>query len=178
MTVLLVITAIYHLTVNRYLSPLETYMPVDVLSGEDDESPLLGEQADVSEQSRVYRLGAGKVPPVLLDPLAAFLEPHIFASQEALRPWLQDPEGESEESNSYSDEQLRNAYLNPALTSKTPKVWLPKDPKSVSKKEIDENEKAGVSSTDDGAELSPSNKIVWNQEDFTTVPIFKEPTRY
>ncbi|KAJ9502449.1 hypothetical protein H2202_001570 [Exophiala xenobiotica] len=178
MSLLLVLTALYHLTVNKYLTPLETYMPVDVLSGDDEEEPLLGVEGDVTQRSRVYKVGAGKVPPTLLDPLAAFLEPHIFASQEALRPWLHDPEGEFEEANSYTDEQLKNAYLNPALTSKTPKVWIPKDPKGVSKQQVEENEKAGLASTDEGAELGPSNEILWNQTDFTTVPISKEVTRY
>ncbi|KIX07718.1 uncharacterized protein Z518_02372 [Rhinocladiella mackenziei CBS 650.93] len=183
MTVLLVGTIIHHLTVNQYLAPLEHYMPVDVLS--DEERPLLGADEEVTrprmdqvEQSRVYKLGAGKVPTILLDPLATFLEPRIFASQEALRRWLKDPEGEFEESHSYSNEQIRNAYLNPALTSKTPQVWLPKDRKGISKLEVGENERAGLPSTDEGAELSSSNEIVWNTDDFTTVPIFKEATRY
>ncbi|EXJ83617.1 hypothetical protein A1O1_07240 [Capronia coronata CBS 617.96] len=184
MTVFLVATAIYHITVNKYLSPLEHYMPVDVLSEEEEgdaERPLLAGgdgEADVTEQSRVHKLARGKVPTVLLDPLAAFLEPHVFASQEALRPWLQDPEGEYEEINSYSDEQIQKAYMNPAVASKTPVVWLPKDRKGLSKHEISENEKAGLSSTDDGAELTPANEIVWNCEDFTSVPIFKQGTRY
>ncbi|KIW34967.1 uncharacterized protein PV07_01696 [Cladophialophora immunda] len=184
-TVLLVVTALYHMTVNQYLSPLEKYMPVDVLSNEDEERPLLrdneagtGSHTDQPDRSLVHRLGSGKVPAVLLDPLANLLEPRIFASQEALRPWLQDPEGESEERNSYTDEQLKNAYLLPAMTSKPPKVWLPKDRKGLSKHEVDENEKAGLPSTDEGAELGPSNEILWNHDDFTTVPIFKQATRY
>ncbi|KAJ9630118.1 hypothetical protein H2204_008623 [Knufia peltigerae] len=179
MSILLVLTALYHFTVNKYLTPLETYMPVDVLSNdEEEERPLLGSQGDMTQRSRIHRFGAGKVPPILLDPLAAFLEPHIFASQEALRPWLQDPEGEFEESVSYTDEQLRNAYLNPALTSKTPKIWIPRDSKGVSKQLVGENESSGLTSTDEGAELSASNEIIWNQNDFTSVPIFKEATRY
>ncbi|KIW88055.1 uncharacterized protein Z519_11165 [Cladophialophora bantiana CBS 173.52] len=185
MTVLLVVTALYHMTVNQYLSPLEKYMPVNVFSDEDEEQPLLrddevdtGSRANQADRSLVYRLGSGKVPAVLLDPLASLLEPRIFASQETLRPWLQDPEGESEELNSYNDEQLKNAYLLPAMASKTPKVWLPKDRKGFSKHEVSENEKAGLPSTDEGAELGPSNEILWNHDDFTTVPIFKQATRY
>ena len=186
-TVLLVVTAIYHFTVNRYLGPLENYLPLDVLADEDgDESrPLLSGDEDVDgphrtqvKRSRVHRFGAGKVPTVLLDPLATFLEPRVFASQEALRPWLQDSEGESEENNTYTDEQVKNAYLNPALTSKTPKVWLPRDRKGVSKTEVEKNEKDGFPSTDEGAELDASNDIKWNHDDFSTVPVFRESTRY
>lgn len=187
MTVFLVATAIHHYTVNTYLGPLEHYLPVDVLSeeGEDEEQPLLSEgvggrngNANPADRSHVYQLGEGKVPTVLLDPLAAFVEPHIFASEEALRPWLQDPEAEYDESNSYSDEQLEKAYVNPAVTSKTPVVWLPKDRKGLSKHEIEENEKAGLPSTDEGAELTADGEIVWDREDFSSVPIFKQATRY
>jgi calcium permeable stress-gated cation channel len=185
--ILLVVTALYHFTVDKYLGPLEKHLPLDAFLDEDeDESrPLLGGDGDDDgprtadlQRSRVHQLGSGKLPPVLLDPLAAFLEPHIFASQEALRPWLQDPENESEEIIRYTDEQVKNAFQNPAVTSKTPKVWLPKDRKKLSKSEVEANEKEGLPSTDDGAELSASNRIVWNPDDFNTVPIFKEPVRF
>ncbi|OCT50030.1 hypothetical protein CLCR_06628 [Cladophialophora carrionii] len=184
-TALLVATALHHYTVNKYLSPLENYVPIDAFSDEDEERPLLRGDEDVDgphrtqvERSRIHRLGSGKVPAILLDPLATFLEPRIFASQEALRPWLQDPEGESEETITYTDEQIENAYLNPAITSKTPKIWLPRDKKGLSKTEVEINEKEGLPSTDEGAELDASNSIQWNHEDFSTVPIFKEATRY
>ncbi|KEF56826.1 uncharacterized protein A1O9_07016 [Exophiala aquamarina CBS 119918] len=186
MTVLLILTIIYHLTVNKYLAPLEHNMPLDVLSNTtDEESPLLGttegsSRTNQRSQSRVLQLGQGKLPTVLLDPLASFLEPHVFASQEALRPWLQDPEGEFEESVSYTEDQLRNAYVNPALTSKTPIIWLPRDfPNgTLSRQEVQENEKVGLSSTDQGAQLNEKGDIVWNMDDFSEVPIFKEPTRF
>ncbi|KAJ9616358.1 hypothetical protein H2200_000076 [Cladophialophora chaetospira] len=185
--ILLVVTALYHFTVNNYLAPLEHYLPLDVFSDgdQDEERPLLSGDEDVDgphrtqvQRSRVHKLGAGKLPAVLLDPLATFLEPRVFASQEALRPWLRDPEGESEETITYTDEQVENAYVNPALTSKTPKVWLAKDQKGLSKSEIEANETEGFPSTDEGAELDASNEIRWNHDDFSTVPIFKEATRY
>ncbi|RVX70907.1 hypothetical protein B0A52_06064 [Exophiala mesophila] len=180
LVILFLTTIVYHLTINRYLGPLEMYLPVDALNNVDEESRLLDSNggANPSEDSRIYRLGRGKVPTVLLDPLASFLEPHVFASQEALRPWLQDPEGEYEETVSYTEEQLENAYLNPALTSKTPKIWLPKDSNGLSNKEVEENEKAGLPCTNDGATLDYESKIRWNTEDFSTVPIFKEATKF
>ena len=180
MTVLLILTIIYHLTVNKYLAPLEHNMPIDVLSssGTDEESPLLGgsSRPDRHPHSRIL----SKLPSALFDPLASLLEPHVFASQSALRPWLQDPEGESEEAASYTTDQLKNAYLNPALTSKTPRVWLPRDLPNgtLSAQELQENEKVGLSSTDQGAQLNEDGEVVWNVEDFEEVPIFKVPTRF
>lgn len=185
MIILLILTILYHLTVNKYLTPLEQYMPLDVLSiPPDEEQPLLSAEHarrptdEQHSQSRVFKLARGKLPTVLLDPLATLLEPHIFASQETLRPWLQDPEGSSEETASYTEEQLKNAYVNPALTSKTPKIWLPRDSAGLSAHEVQENEKVELACTDQGAQLDSRLNVVWNRDDFSEVPIFKEPTRF
>ena len=173
MGVLLVLTAIYHITVDRYLTPLEQQLPLDVLADDDEEEPLLNaEEGGVRQQSRVHRAARGKLPTRILDPLAAFLEPNLFASVKALRPWLQDP-ATTDDVPHYSDEEVKNAYLNPALTSKTPKAWMPKDQQGISTQEIEENKKAGVPTTDDGAELDTEGNLHWDMDDFSKAPIFK-----
>lgn len=176
--ILFVITIIYHVTTNRHLSPQEQYLPDD-LQNDDEERPLLeaenGSAGEAHPESRIEHLGAGRVPTQVLGPVAAFLEPHVFASHQALKSWFQDPESEAPE---YSDEQIRTAYLNPALTSKTPKLWLVRDEMGISKHEIQENEAAGIPSTDEGASLDDKNEIVWPMDDLTKVPIFKMPVRY
>lgn len=178
MAILLVVTIIYHLTMNRHLSPLEKYLPAD-LQAEDEEQPLLEADDDSAgethPESRIERLGHGRVPAPVLEPVAAFFEPHIFASHQALKPWFQDLEDDLPE---YSDEDIRTAYMNPALTSKTPKPWLVRDEMGISNHEIAENEAAGIPSTDEGASLNDKNEIVWAMDDLTKVPIFKMPVKY
>jgi hypothetical protein len=181
MAVLLVITIIYHVTMNRHLSPLEQYLPAN-LQAEDEERPLLEAEEGTAEheghiqpESRIQHIGRGRVPDQVLDPVAKFLEPHIFASHQALKPWFQDPEEDPPE---YSEEEIRTAYLNPALTSKTPKLWLVQDEMGISKHEIQENEAAGIPSTEEGATLDEKNHIKWPMDDLTKVPIFKMPVRY
>ena len=179
--VLLIITIIYHVTMNHHLSPLENYLPDD-LQVEDEERPLLeaeegstGQDRDNQPESRIEHIGKGRVPDQVLEPIAKFLEPHIFASHQALKSWFQDPEEDPPE---YSEEEVRTAYLNPALTSKTPKLWLVRDEIGISKHEIQENEATAIISTDEGASLNEENEIVWPMEDLTKVPIFKMPVRY
>ena len=179
--ILLIITVVYHITMNEHLGPLERYLPTD-LQAEDEERPLLEAEEgsatqgmDNEPESRIEHIGRGRVPERVLEPVAEFLEPHIFASYHALKSWFEDPQGELPE---YSEEELRTAYSNPALTSKTPKLWLVRDEMGISKHEIQENEKEGISSTDDGATLDERNRVVWPMDDLTKVPIFKMPVKY
>ena len=174
MAILLIGTVIYHVTVNRYLGPLESFLPLDVLDSDESEPLLAAEEGE--SRSRVKKYGK-KLPKQLLDPLAVFLEPHIFASTEALRPWLKDPEDEDDVPE-YSEEELKNAYLNPALTSKTPKLWIPKDQHGVAAKEIEANKAAGLVTTDEGAELDGKGRLIWDKDDFSKTPVFKIAKRF
>jgi calcium permeable stress-gated cation channel len=179
--ILLIITVVYHITMNEHLRPLERYLPTD-LQAEDEGRPLLEAEEgsatqgmDNEPESQIEHIGRGRVPEQVLEPVAEFLEPHIFASYHALKSWFEDSQGELPE---YSEEELRAAYLNPALTSKTPRLWLVRDEMGISKHEIQENEKEGISSTDDGATLDEKNRVVWPMDDLTEVPIFKMPVEY
>jgi hypothetical protein len=181
MVILLIITVVYHITMNEHLGPLERYLPTD-LQAEDEERPLLEAEGgsatqdiDNQPESQIEHIGRGRVPDRVLEPVAEFLEPHIFASHQVLKSWFEDPREEPPE---YSEEELRTAYLNPALTSKTPKLWLVRDEMGISKHEIQENEKEGISSTDEGATLDENNRIVWPVDDLTKVPIFKMPVKH
>ena len=168
---------------NRYLSPLEQYLPTSS-QAEDEETPLLEaeegsapatQDADTQPESRIEHIGKGRVPDQVLEPVAQFLEPHVFASHQALKPWFQDPEEDPPE---YSEDDIRTAYVSPALTSKTPKLWLVRDEMGISKHEIQENEAVGIPSTDEGASLDEKNDIKWPIDDLTKVPMFKLPVRY
>jgi calcium permeable stress-gated cation channel len=168
MVVLLVSTALHHFTVNRYLNPLEKHLLLDEAATEETEGLL-------ARTRRSGSLVPETLPVRFLDPLGWLLEPRMLPSKDDLRPYLQDP---AEDDPHYTDEEVQNAYLNPALTSKMPKVWIAKDSRGVSKNELRENEEAGLPSTDDGAELSEKGNVVWDQDDFSTVPIFKLPKKF
>ena len=188
--ILLIVTIAFNVLTNRHFAPLEQYLPADlaleVNSDEDDEeAPLLstaeeGQSESLQrEESRIHRISSAmRIPPKVTGPLAHFFEPHIFANHKAMKQWLHDGEYDEEDVPEYSDEDIRKAYLNPAYTSQTPIIWLAKDDMGVSKKEIQENEKKELKSTDEGAWVDKEGNLKWSVDDFEKIPIFKETKRW
>ncbi|KAI1653440.1 DUF221-domain-containing protein [Daldinia decipiens] len=187
--VLFIATILYNILTNRYLAPLEQFLPADLatLTERDDEStPLLSsaEEGQAHSTSRIQHLGQqAKVPkPIaqrIIDPIAHFFEPQVFASHQAMKSWLQDGDlFDDEDVQEYTEEQLQKAYLNPALTSPTPLIWIARDPMGVSQNEIAENEKNGLKASDQGAWLDEKGKLRWSVKEFQEVPIWKRGVTY
>ncbi|KAI1770236.1 DUF221-domain-containing protein [Hypoxylon cercidicola] len=186
--VLFIVTILYNVLLNKYLAPLESFLPADLaaLSGRDgDESTPLLSSAEEGHVSHIQRLGQeAHVPPGVakhvVDPVARFFEPRFSASYQAMRTWLRDGDDafDSEDIPEYSEEQLRTAYLNPALTSQTPLVWLARDPMGVSGKEIEENEALGLKASDQGAWLDEKGRVKWATEKIAEVPVWTQGVKY
>jgi hypothetical protein len=182
--ILFVVTIIFNAVTNRYFAPLEKFLPADLAdteNGSDDQTPLLSSVEDrtADEESHIHRLGTqAHVPPKVLDPLARFFSPRIYASHKAMTAWLKEGDFDEDDVPEYKDEDIKKAYLNPAYTSSTPLVWLPKDQMGVSKKEIRENEEVGLKASDQGAWLDEKGTVHWSVEDFAEVPIFKPAVRW
>lgn len=191
MVVALVATALAHVGMNRLLKPLERYMPKP-LRQEDEEAPLINGEEDEAAaddddeghetmMTRVRRSAPGWVPSLALGLFERFLMPSRDAQRE-MREWFEQPDvlgGDVDDDTRPTEEQLENAYVNPALTSKTPKLWLLRDDMGISAREGEENEKAGITTTDEGAELDDKNHVVWDTRDGAgNVPAFKKPVRY
>ena len=186
LVLLLIATAIFNYTTNRYFAPLEQYLPADLaLESEDDEqSPLLSSaeegESDALQhaESRVARLSERtRVPSNVISPFARFLQPHVFASHTAMKSWVRDGDFDDEEPE-YSDDDVKKAYLHPAYSSKPPVVWLAKDAIGVSKKEISENENVGLKASDEGAWVTGDGKVKWAVDNFEEVPIFKKDIKW
>lgn len=188
--ILFIVTILYNMLMNRYLAPLEKFLPTDLasLSEDDDEStPLLSsaEEGQTQTNSHIQRLGQrAHVPPTVaqhvVDPIARFFEPQVFASHQAMRAWLQEGDSSNNEEDvpAYTGEQLKKAYLNPALTSPTPVIWIARDSIGVSRNEITEIEQSGLKASDQGAWLDEKGKLKLSTEDFGEVPIWKQGVIY
>ncbi|KAI1087992.1 DUF221-domain-containing protein [Rostrohypoxylon terebratum] len=187
--ILFIVTVLYNMLMNRYLAPLEKFLPTDLASlseGDDESTPLLSsaEEGHAQTNSRIQRLGQrAHVSPTVaqhvVDPIARFFEPQIFASHQAMRAWLQEDDSYDEEDvPAYTEEQLKKAYLNPALTSPTPVIWIARDSIGVSRNEIAENEQNGLKASDQGAWLDEKGRLKWSTEDFGEVPIWKQSIKY
>ncbi|KAF2741290.1 DUF221-domain-containing protein [Polyplosphaeria fusca] len=176
-TVLFALTILYHIAMNRYFAPLEKYLPTDLATSDDDDevTPLLSaaEEGEVS-QSRIPN-SAQQV----LDPLARFFQPHVFASHKAMKAWLADGDFDADDVPEYSEEAVEKAYTNPAFTSATPLVWLARDEMGASKHEVGECEDAGLKASDRGAWVDEKGSVPgWSVDDFGEVPIFKDAVRW
>lgn len=188
--ILFIVTIIFNVLTNRHFAPLEQYLPADLaLDGssneEDEEAPLLSSaeegQSDAiqRENSRIHQISSAvRISPKVTGPLARFFEPHVFTSHKAMKQWLQDGDFDEDDVPEYSDEDIRKAYLHPAYTSQTPVIWLAKDDMGVSKKEIQENEKKELRSSDEGAWLDKEGNLKWSVDDFERVPIFKKTKQW
>jgi len=181
--ILLIATIVYHSILNRILTSVKANLSV---SEEGETVPLMAaEEGDAEHveyrgsRSRSTLIGLSGLPLSVSEPIARKVESYIASTEKIVRSWLDDPSTrEVEDEVHYTEDDMKNAYLNPALTSKTPKLWVVKDEMSISKHEIEENEAVGIPATDEGAFLDSQNRIKWAQDDLSKVPIFKTPVKY
>ncbi|KAK8104674.1 uncharacterized protein PG998_011707 [Apiospora kogelbergensis] len=170
LAVLFIGTIVYNALMNKYLAPLEQYLPAELRA---------------RPPSRRTSSASASAPtcPQVVDPIARFFEPRISTSYRALKKWLAegDPSYDDDDGGAaaaiamdYSEEDLRRAYLNPALTSPTPVLWLAKDRIGATANEIRESEGKGLGATDQGAWLDDRGRVRWSVDDVREVPIWKE----
>ncbi|KAK7729380.1 phosphate metabolism protein 7 [Cytospora paraplurivora] len=183
LVVLLLATVTYHLLINRYLNPLEDHFPEEVLSADDgdgEQSPLLAaaEEGQLAEHQRLLVQRRAHIPQEIFPHLARFLEPSVYASHKAMSAFLARTTAETDPPPSYSEEDIKKAYQNPSLTSKTPVLWLPRDIYGLSKKEIESLAKAGFDAVDDGAWVNENGKVDFERRDLRHLPIWKEGKTY
>ncbi|KAI5358512.1 Putative calcium-dependent channel, 7TM region phosphate [Septoria linicola] len=185
MIVLLVLTAIANLILDRMLQPLELYLGVDKWQAQ--EVPLLAEErgthpdnidpndeAALHAASHGHRLGLNKLPGPAPRWASDFFDGIISSAREKTKSWLEEDDGTEGESFSLSDEDIKKAYIAPAFTSKTPKLWIPSDKYGISKLEIEQNEKEGIKTTDEAAEVDENGRLHWDHN-FENVPVFAKP---
>lgn len=180
MVILLVITAMLNLVLDRVLRPLELYLGVDIWQ-EQEPSFAREDGVDESDPAAMHaashgrRLGLKRLPGSGPRVLSDFFDSIMTSAREQTESWLDESASHDEdELGSMKDEELEKAYKDPVFTSKTPKLWIPSDPLGVSKKEIEQNQADGLQTTDDGAEIDEKGSLHWNH-DFEKVPIWSKP---
>lgn len=181
--ILLLATILYHSMLTHILISLKK----NFTSSEEGETvPLLADEEDTTENNESHssrtksvEIGLSRLPLSISVPLARILMSYVASGRDTMKSWMSDPSArESEDGVHYTENEIEDAYVNPAVISKTPKLWLVRDELGVSKKEIEMNEAVGISSTDSGAFLDSHNHVRWVQDDFSKVPIFKTPVKY
>lgn len=179
MIILLVLTAVANLLLDRMLRPLELYLGVD--KWQEQEVPLLAEEdgidpndtAGLHAASHGRRLGLNRLPNPAPRRLSDLFDSIISAARDRASSWLQSS-STPPEAVQQSEDDIAKAYEAPAFTSKTPKLWIPRDNLGVSKEEIQQNEAVGILTTDEGAELDENGWLLWDHN-FENVPVFSNP---
>jgi hypothetical protein len=179
MIVLLVITAVINLVLDRVLRPLELYLGVDVwqeqepqLAREDGVSP--NDEAAAHAASHGRRLGLQKLPHPVPRVLSDAFDSIISKSREQVESWLYEVSSNEDWPAVPKGEELEKAYLAPVWTSKVPKLWIPSDSLGVSKQEIQQNAADEINTTDEGAEVDRKGTLHWDHR-FENVPVWSKP---
>ncbi|GAW26635.1 putative duf221 domain-containing protein [Rosellinia necatrix] len=180
--VLFIVTVLYNVLMDKYMSPLEKFLPADLVSSaerDDERTPLL---SSVEEGRGTHSaLVPSPVAEHVIKPTVQFFDPHAFTSYRFMKSWIQDEEDydiEEHEVPEYTEEELERAYMHPALTSQTPIIWMAHDPMNASENEIRETQECGLNASDEGAWLDEMRIVHWNVFDFEKVPVWKETGKY
>lgn len=183
---LIVFTALYHMSLDAALTPLIKYLP-KTLEAEERQSLLAAAdgvgaaaahddveaagyvaeakktEADTAVTSPANGVDATPTPPPHAKPnmFTKFLEPHVYNDYSTMRrlvPSLVSP------ADALDDGLMRDAYLPPAVWAETPQLLIPRDEMGVSRQECRDTEKVGVRCSDGAARLNEKNKIVVDDE--------------
>ena len=169
MIILLVFTILYHMSLASALRPLIDYLPKSL---EAEERRLLAEEAANGEKpsngTTEYDAPSEKKPTMF----QKFFKPHVHDDYLSMRKMI--PRAIEVH---YDEADERDAYYNPSIASATPLLWIPRDQMGLSTREIKDTPK-DIQITDEGASLDDKNKIVWNQHEVSTAPIYEAPVYY
>lgn len=194
LAVLLVATIVYHGLMNRYFAPLERFLPADIEGagegeGEEERENRSSEQTPLLAQAQAQaQAEEGQSPTQHLHhhvqaARQTLIHPLLSTSHRSVARWLTShPDFSALTVPAYSEQQLRTAYLNPALESRTPVVWLPRDRMGVSGVEVRECEALGLEASDEGAWVDGRGRVggVWmeGEGDWAEIPGWKEGVRW
>ncbi|KAI1366462.1 hypothetical protein F5Y08DRAFT_351372 [Xylaria arbuscula] len=174
---LFILTIVYNVAINRYISRLEGHLTGDVTSfkARDEESmPLL---SAVEEGQGTFISSSNAKHGTQTEAS----KPSVFAPYGFLDSWVREGRAvtmEDHEVPKYTDEELTRAYLHPALTSPTPVIWMPRDLVGASKAEVRETEECGLRASDEGAWLDESRIVRWDVPGYETLPVWKKVVPY
>ena len=186
MIVFLIFMILFHVSLNSAIDPLLNFLPKTLDAEEESLSAL--EDGHTNADSTVNEKGThiaaqttlgsssetstGKILPAPPQKkpnfLSKWLFPHKYTDYHTLRRLV--PRGFAE--IVYDRITERDAYYHPAISSKTPLLWVPNDQMGVSDQECRHSSKV-IQMTNEGAHFDDKNKLVWDQESGRP-PIYEE----
>ena len=177
MIVFLVFTAVFHFLLNRTISSLEknvSHDPQAALTAKDIESVTqANEDGTVKGHTPPDGVANSKPTTLLLKLLRPPPLPHFDPYLATVVP-------------PYAPDIRAAAFLNPALVSKAPTLWIVRDEMGISAREVEESSKV-IAISDAGAWFDEKGKVVteWkgeeekNYDEFGVgAPVWERPVHY
>jgi hypothetical protein len=178
MVVFLVFTAIYHAVMRNALRPLTMYLPSsldedhqlalfshhDIHSYDESKASLSPSDEAAAESKAVSARKVGL--------FTKLFDPRKFKSHQSVRalvPNYAPPQ--------YAEIEEAQAYLNPAITSVKPRLWIVRDDMGISKQEVKDSREV-VDISDEFARFDEKGKIVWDVEHVVNVPVWEKRVDY
>lgn len=161
MVLFTILTTLAHISLNEALAPLNSFLPRTLDVEEELQQAKEEELALLQTSHRNTWFRALK-----------WFHPNLYRDFAALRRKVRRDHVEIK----YSEEEERNAYFEPCITSKTPTIWIPRDKWGVSAWEIEESDPL-IPITDEGAHLDKKGNIVWDKFD-PNLPLWELKTLY
>jgi hypothetical protein len=204
MIILLVITALYHISLNAALSPLLKFLPKTLETEEerllakeaaDDDDAEKGQAAEDSDKFQAAASHSGAVDkstPGLPSNPAPLMDTLKGGGFQAWRTWFVRwlrPDIYADYyamrklvprhfvTVEYDESEAEDAYLHPSIRSEPPLLWVPRDEAGVSTQEVRDTGKV-INITDEGARLTDKGDIVWDVDHATSAPIYEKPVFY
>lgn len=182
MVVFLILTILFHITVQSALDPLLYNLPRTLQA--EEESLMQSEAAerqmgdgpdgvaDGQQQADGPKSAGGTLRKGNV--LSKFFMPWRYTSYRHLRQLV--PRQEFDLDHLYEEETEANSYHPPSVTDSPPLLWIPEDTAGLSKHEVAVTSRV-CPITDAGCTLDDKNNIVWDTEG-ARPPIWEEKTPY
>lgn len=150
MVLFTIATLLAHISLNEALAPLNCFLPRSLDAEEEVLQAKEDDAAEMHAQTRTSRATA----------IWKWFHPNVYKDYAELRRTVRRNIADV----TYSDEEMRTAYLEPCIASPPPTVWIPRDKWGFSQHEVAETDPI-ILITDEGAHLDEKNKIVWDKYD-------------
>jgi hypothetical protein len=187
LVVLIATTIAFHVIVKMKLKPAITHLPLEDDSTSAQESPRSSETSLVSNLPSSHNSKQDRIGPLTHSLDAQDKEPFykkIFTPRQStmaqisasLAPHFRHP------APAYTEQEVLEAYLHPALCQQEPVVWLARDNAGISMTECGELAekvgKYGVEVTDNGAVMSEKGKVEWTDGSVVDAPLWERKIVY
>ncbi|KAK0106786.1 hypothetical protein ONS95_003510 [Cadophora gregata] len=175
----ILVTALWHITMNMALKPQQKYLPDDI----GDQTSLF-----MTSDHKSYDFKKAGVPPTeatvsdhkkltarKASIFSKIFDPSKFKSHTKVKSLVPDFPPPN-----YTPEEEAEAYYDPVLRSPVPRLWIVRDSMGISHREVQDSSEV-VEISDDYATFNEKGKVVWEYEDqgrLEDVPIWEKRIDY